>query len=71
MNVISKIWNAAGDLADAIKGLAGTIRLADAGLKHQLGLTGPGEVIDNEPAPPAPKSNGKKAAGKAAAKERE
>ena len=64
MNAIKTLWNAFGNLAASLNGLADTVRSADGRLRQQLALDGPqdapaaptAEVIDNAPAatPAAP-----------------
>lgn len=50
MNAITRLWRAFAALAEALEGIAGTVRGADTRLKHQLALDGPAEA----PAGPTP-----------------
>jgi hypothetical protein len=74
MNVLTRVWRAFASLAEAVEGIAATLRNADGRLRASLALDGPAEapaaptatVIDNAPqatheALSGPRRNGRKA----------
>jgi hypothetical protein len=50
MNVLTRLWKAFASLAEAVEGIAGTVRTADASLKQRLALDGPAD----SPSAPTP-----------------
>jgi hypothetical protein len=61
VNVLSRLWRAVAGLAESVEALAGTVGEANGRLRQRFALVGPGEVIDNTEALPAPRRSAKKA----------